>query len=256
MDFLIGHIQSIYRYPVKSMAGELLERTLLGWHGIEGDRRFAFRRVSERGGFPWLTAGKLPDLILYRPVREGVSQDSDLPTHIVTPEGNVLGIGSDALREAISNRFGSAVEMMQLKQGIFDDAVISLISVATNQKISDESGIVPDIRRFRPNIVIDTHQCEPFTEDQLVGKRVIFGDAKDSVAIQVTQRDLRCAMVNLDPDSAQSSPAVMKTIVQLNQNYAGVYGTVIQVGELSVGQPVYLKERPSIAVPTENVIQV
>lgn len=70
MDIEIGRIQAIYRYPVKSMAGEVLERTQLGWYGLEGDRRFAFRRVAEKGGFPWLTASKVPALLLYRPIRQ------------------------------------------------------------------------------------------------------------------------------------------------------------------------------------------
>ena len=63
----LGRISAIFRYPVKSMAGELLDVAKLGWHGIEGDRRFAFRRATDTSGFPWLTAGKLPELLLYKP---------------------------------------------------------------------------------------------------------------------------------------------------------------------------------------------
>ncbi len=239
MDVVIGHIHAIYRYPVKSMAGETLECAPLGWHGLEGDRRFAFRRIAERSGFPWLTAGKLPELLLYKPIRQA---DTDLPSHITTPEGKVLEITSDELRDEIARRYGAEVEMMQLKQGIFDDATISLISLATSNKITTESGNPPDIRRFRPNVVIDTQGSAPFTEDQWVGKTVIFGDAKDSPAIQVTVRDLRCAMVNLDPDTAKSDPAVLKAVAQMNQTCAGVYGTVIRVGMLAVGQPIYLRD--------------
>jgi uncharacterized protein YcbX len=238
MDVVIGHIQAIYRYPVKSMAGETPERTQLGWHGLEGDRRFAFRRVAERGGFPWLTAGKLPELLLYKPIRQ---DNAELPSHVMTPEGKVLGITSDELRAEITGRYGADVEMMQLKQGIFDDAAISMISSATSHKITSDSGNPPDIRRFRPNIVIDTHGSEPFAEDQWVGKTVVLGDAQDSPAVQVTIRDLRCAMVNLDPDTAQPDPSVLKAVAQLNQTCAGVYGTVIRTGELSVGQTVYLR---------------
>lgn len=242
MDIEIGRIQAIYRYPVKSMAGESLEQTQLGWHGLEGDRRFAFRRMAEKGDFPWLTASRLPELVLYRPIRQDESQNDALPTHVVTPEGKVLGIKSDELRDEITRRFGSDVELMQLKQGIFDEAAISLLSLATCQKITHEAGQPPDIRRFRPNIVIETQNSEAFTEDQWVGKTIILGDAIDSPAVQVTLRDERCAMVNLNPDTAKPDPAVLKTVVQLNQNCAGVYGTVIRVGTLKVGQPVYLRE--------------
>jgi uncharacterized protein YcbX len=241
MDVEIGHIQAIYRYPVKSMAGELLEHTQLGWYGLEGDRRFAFRRVAEQGGFPWLNASKLPTLLLYKPIRQEPSQDNTLPTHVITPDGKVLAIRSDALRDEITRGYGADVELMQLKQGIFDEAAVSLLSLATSHKITQDSGNPLDIRRFRPNLVIDTHQSEPFTEDQWVGKTVIFGDTDDSPAVQVTQRDLRCVMVNLHPETAQSDPAVLKTVAQLNQTYAGVYGTVIRPGVLTVGQSIYLR---------------
>jgi uncharacterized protein len=240
MDIEIGHIQAIYRYPVKSMAGESLERTQVGWYGLEGDRRFAFRRMAEQGGFPWLTAGKLPALLLYKPVRQEPS-DNDLPTHVMTPEGKMLEIRSSELRDEITSCYGADVELMQLKQGIFDEAPISLLSLATSHKITNDSGKPPDIRRFRPNIVIDTGQSEPFTEDQWVGKTVIFGDTGDSPAVQVTLRDKRCAMINLNPDTAQPDPTVLKTVVQLNQTCAGVYGTVIRLGALAVGQTVYLR---------------
>jgi uncharacterized protein len=241
MAIEIGHIQAIYRYPVKSMAGESLEQTQLGWYGLEGDRRFAFRRVDEQGGFPWLTAGKLPELLLYKPVRQDTSQANDLPSHVVTPEGKTLAMRSPELRDEIMSQFGAEVELMHLKQGIFDEAAVSLINLATSHTITHDSGNPPDIRRFRPNIVLDTQQNQPFTEDQWIGKTVIFGDTDDSPAVQVTLRDVRCAMINLHPDTAQSDPALLKTVAQLNDVCAGVYGTVIRPGTLTVGQAVYLR---------------
>jgi uncharacterized protein YcbX len=57
-------VEALFRYPVKSMAGERLETANLGWYGLDGDRRLAFRRIDNRSGMPWLTASKLPDLVL------------------------------------------------------------------------------------------------------------------------------------------------------------------------------------------------
>src|SRR3984893_7869350 len=65
----IGHVEAIFRYPVKSMGGERLEEANLGWYGLDGDRRLAFRRMGNRSGMPWLTASKLPDLLLFAPHR-------------------------------------------------------------------------------------------------------------------------------------------------------------------------------------------
>lgn len=240
MKVEIGRIQAIYRYPVKSMAGEALEHTQLSWYGVDGDRRFAFRRVAEKGGFPWLTASKLPEMILYKPIRQDAAQNNNLPTHVITPAGKTLEIRGDELRDEIGRGFGADVELMLLNQGIFDEAPISLITLATSHKITNASGQPDEIRRFRPNIVIDTRQSEPFTEDQWVGKTISFGNSDASPLVQVTNRDKRCVMVNLNPDTAQSDSAVLKTVVQLNEVCAGVYGAVTRLGALSVGQTIYL----------------
>src|SRR5262249_12064367 len=71
MPIKVGEVEALFRYPVKSMSGELLEVADLGWHGLEGDRRLAFRRLDDRSGFPWLTASKLPELLLFVPERRG-----------------------------------------------------------------------------------------------------------------------------------------------------------------------------------------
>src|SRR5438876_5554279 len=69
MPMEIGHVEAIFQYPVKSMGGERLEVAQMGWHGLNGDRRLAFRRIDDRSGFPWLTASKLLDLLRFAPHR-------------------------------------------------------------------------------------------------------------------------------------------------------------------------------------------
>src|SRR5918996_219046 len=100
----LGRISAIYRYPVKSMAGESLDVATLGWHGIEGDRRFAFRRLKDKSNFPWLTASKLPELILYKPFGPDGNTADQLSTHVRTPDGKELELQSNELREEISTR--------------------------------------------------------------------------------------------------------------------------------------------------------
>src|SRR6478672_1208846 len=98
MPVEIGHVEALYRYPVKSMAGEQLQAADVGWHGLHGDRRLAIRRLEDRGGFPWLTAGKLPELLLFTPLWR---DDGDLPTHVRTPDGRELGIFDEELTAEI-----------------------------------------------------------------------------------------------------------------------------------------------------------
>jgi uncharacterized protein YcbX len=232
------------------MAGELLDVARLSWHGIEGDRRLAFRRLNDKSGFPWLSASKLPQLLLYKPVRLDSNANSDsgelLPTHVRTPDGKEYELRSDELRQEVSSRYGSDVELMNLKHGIFDEACISVISLGTVHSVARESGRgvdLCDLRRFRPNVVIETDGAgafAPFAEDRWVGHTLMFGDGNSGAAVRVTMRDERCVMVNLDPDTAERDSEVMKTVVRLNENYAGVYGTVVRAGELRVGQVVTL----------------
>jgi hypothetical protein len=59
-------------------------------------------------------------------------------------------------------------------------------------------------------------------------------------AVTVTMRDLRCAMVSIDPDGASPAPEVMKACVRANENNAGIYATVTRIGRLAVGQTIVL----------------
>lgn len=240
MAFEIGHVEAIFRYPVKSMGGERLEVARMGWHGIEGDRRQALRKVDDRSGFPWLTASKLPDLLLFTPQRLEDSAHGDLPTHVRTPDGTEMPIFGEDLATEVGRRHGSPVQMMQLNHGIFDEASISVITLDTVGEIGRLAGRGSDVRRFRPTIVVRSLRSVPFQEDEWVGGVLSFGVRDADPAISVTARDARCSMVNLDPDSAQSAPEVLKAVVRANKNNAGIYGTVTRTGGLSVGQPIFL----------------
>ena len=236
----IGHIEAIFRYPVKSMAGEKLEVANLGWHGLEGDRRLAFQRINDHSGMPWLTASKLPELLRFTPLRYQDAAPSDLPTHVRTPDGEELPVFGEDLAANVSGRYGSPVQMMHLNNGIFDEASISVIGTETVREIGRLSGMSLDVRRFRPNVVAHLLRPIPFQEDEWLGGMLSFGDGEDAAAIAVTTRDLRCSMVNLDPDSASSAPEIMKAIVRTNQSHAGIYGSVTRVGRLEVGQSIFL----------------
>ena len=238
----IGEVEALYRYPVKSMGGERLDVADLGWHGLDGDRRLAFRRADDRGGFPWLTASKLPELILFAPQRSRpATSGGALPTHVRTPEGQELAVFGQELARQVGDRHGSPVEMMHLNRGIFDEASISVIASATVNEVGRLAAQRPDVRRFRPNILIASLRSAPFEEDEWVGGVLWFGETKDGAAIGITNRDERCSMVNFDPDSARPTPEVLKAIVRVRDNKAGVYGTVTRRGRVAVGQPIFFE---------------
>lgn len=235
----VGHVREIVRYPVKSMAGVPVQSAALGWHGLEGDRRFAFRRLGDESGFPWLTASKVAELLLYQPFGLDDSTGQPLPTHVRTPAGRELDLRSDDLLREICERFGSGVELMQNRHGMFDDASISVISTATISGIGAEAKLELDRRRFRANIVLETNGSDPFPENDWIGGTLVFGDDEPAPAVRVTSHDVRCMMINLDPDTAAQDARVLKAVVRLNGNNAGAYATVVQAGTIRVGEPVY-----------------
>jgi len=237
----IGQIEAIFRYPVKSMAGQRLDAATLGWHGLEGDRRLALRRLDDNGGMPWLTASKFPDLIRFIPQPQN-GATGNLPTHVRTPDGEDLPAFGDALATDIARRYGAPVQMMHLRHGIFDETPISIIATDTVSEIARLAARTLDVRQFRPNIVVRLARPAPFQEDQWLGGILCFGPAEDAPALTVTMRDERCAMVNLHPDSALPAPEVMKAIVRVNQNHAGIYATVTRPGQLALGQTIFLSK--------------
>jgi hypothetical protein len=240
MPIEIGQVEAIFRYPVKSMRGEPLDAAALGWHGLDGDRRLALCRIDERGGFPWLTASKLPGLVLFTPQRREGGNGEALPTHVRTPEGEELPVFGEALAAEVGRRHGAPVQMMHLKHGIFDDANISVITSDTVREIGRLAGRSVDIRQFRPNILVRSTRAVPFEEDGWVGGVLAFGEGDDAPAVTVTMRDVRCAMVNIDPDGGSLTPEVLKAVVRANQTCAGIYGTVTRTGRVTVGQTIVL----------------
>jgi uncharacterized protein YcbX len=242
----VGAVEALFRYPVKSMGGEGLTVADVGWHGLEGDRRLAFRRREDRGGFPWLTASKLPELLLFAPHRREPTGAGDLPSHVRTPEGQDLPLFGPELAADVGRRHGSAVEMTHLSRGIFDEASLSLITAATIDEIARLAAQPLDVRRFRPNILVTSLRSAPFEEDEWVGGVLSFGEANEGPAVSVTNWDERCSMVNFDPDSARPTADVLKAIVRERNNKAGVYATVTRRGRLAVGQPMFFEPADAV----------
>lgn len=246
MSTNIGEIEAIFRYPVKSMRGEPLENAALGWHGLDGDRRFAFRRLDDRSGFPWLTASKVPELILFTPQGNQDKDGEALPTHVLTPAGERMPLFGDALVAEIGRRYAGPVQMTHLKNGIFDDASVSLITSGTVDEVCRLAGQNADARRFRPNILVRSKRGVPFEEDAWLGCTLTFGESGDEPAIALTTHDVRCAMVNIDCDDGSIAPEVLKASVRANQNNAGLYGAVTRIGRIAVGQSVILHSGPGL----------
>ena len=199
-------VAQLWRYPVKSMAGEPLERADVSWHGVDGDRRWAFVRDDvPRSGFPWLTIRERSDLVLYRPRIVDATH-----TVVRTPEGEELDVLDLGLGRPI-----------KLDRGAFDSAPLSLI---TTRSVG-----AYDVRRFRPNLVIESGA----TEDEWIGAELTAGGLR----LRVDRPDTRCVIVNVDPDTGERDPRVLEAVAPC----IGAYGSAVVPGAVAVGDPVILQ---------------
>lgn len=223
---IVGRVASLFRYPVKAMAAEPVESAEVSWHGLEGDRRWAFVRSGlARNGFPWFTLRQHPGLHGYRPV-------FGTPLIVHTPSGDKFEVDDPSLAEELS--VAGPVFAQKINRGTFDSAPLSLLSVQTADAVGAHVGIDVSPLRFRPNIVVETLSGIPFAEDSWVGATVSVGP----VRVHVERRDKRCMVINIDPATGERDPAVLRGVAQLNDVTCGVYGSVLVPGRIAVGDPV------------------
>jgi uncharacterized protein YcbX len=237
-------VRAIYRFPVKSMRGELLDSAALRWHGLAGDRRYAFVRSDNGSDFPWLTGRQVPRLLLYSPHLTLPDDPRRSPVWVRTPAGGELPVdGEDLLRE-LREQYGGPVHLMQCNRGNFDSQGLSLVSTATIEAVGAQVGRELDPAHFRANLLIESASGEPYEEEGWTGDLLTFGDREDSARARVTERIGRCAMINIDPDTAERDPSVLRTVANARDNCVGVYASTERPGAVRVGDAVRLTHRP------------
>ena len=232
-EAVVARVAELWRYPVKSMAGERLTAAELSWQGLSGDRRWAFVRPG-RGhtGFPWLTIRQQSRLHHYRPTLVDPDRPDRSVVWVTDPEGQVYAVDDPAL----AARFGVGVFAIKHDRGTFDASPVSLVTRQGLEALSRRVGADVDARRFRPNLVLDAPGTEEFPEDGWVGRLLGIGTA----VVRVDKSDERCAVVNLDPDSLARNSDVLRTIVRQRAMCFGIYGSTVTPGVLRLDDPVML----------------
>lgn len=232
----VGTIAHAWRYPVKSMAGERLASAPVTLQGLEADRGYAFVQAESKSPFPWLTGRELPALFNYHPAW---TADERPRLNVTTPGGEVHEIASESLLEELTAASGRPLFLLRDHRGSFDIAPVSLMTLATVEGIAEASGTEPEPLRFRMNFYIDAPGASTFGEEAWVGHVLRLGEA---VRVAVTAPDSRCAMITLSPHGGEPLTEVLRSVAQLNDNNAGVYGAVLTPGEVHEGDPVYLED--------------
>ncbi|MEY2576090.1 MAG: uncharacterized protein QOF80_1577 [Verrucomicrobiota bacterium] len=259
---IIGKVDSLWRYPVKSMRGEEMQELFVGYAGVYGDRLFAFESSANSKGFPFFTGRDERQMIRYwarfrdpekaaRPVNLGEAEKlsptlnpisanaSDLMIDVETPDGKNFAVDDRALIEHLRSNLDRNHELTLLRsdKAITDCSPLSIFSVQTAKKLSEETGFDVDQRRFRANVYVDLESSDGFAEDKFVGRSLRIGS---KVTVAILQRDARCMVITLDPDTAEKTPAILKAVAQVHEGSAGVYGAVLVEGMVHKGDPLEL----------------
>lgn len=234
----IGTLSSVWRYPVKSMAGERLASASVTLQGIASDRMFAFVQAASLSPFPWLTGRELASILQYVP--EWETGEGGRPALTVrTPAGARLPIGSEELNAELGLESGRPVYLLPNYRGSFDVAAITFMANATVNGIAELSATPPEPGRFRMNFYVDTGDGPPFQENDWVGHVIRVGE---SVRVAVTEKDKRCVMITLAPHGEAPLTPVLTAVARANDSYAGVYGSVLSPGNVNEGDAVYIED--------------
>ena len=258
----IGTVESLWRYPVKSMSGEEMTEAFMGFSGFYGDRCYAFKNSAARKGFPYLNANIQQQMLRYRPqfrypertitppnlieamcIAPGVTpanaEPNDLILDVVTPSGAVVDVNDPALIEMLGEglRGENQLTLVRSDRALTDCRPVSLISVQTVQQVEEELDIPIDKRRFRANVYLNLAANDGFAENELVGRRARIGA---NAEIAILERDPRCKMISLDPDTGEHNPEVLRKVAKAHANFAGVYCAVLVEGVLTKGDSIHL----------------
>lgn len=263
----IGRIDSVWRYPVKSMRGESLPRAFLAFAGLYGDRIYSVQNAKGDPGFPYHTGREQEELILYQPrfvdpaaaaepsnraaaeaigpgVKPLYADQAALSVEVTTPDGETFALSDPAfiahLKERIGQKnLGKPAEdlSVQYSETAFTDCrPISLFSMQTVAQLASEIGDAVDQRQFRANLYADL-SGPPFSENDLVGKTLKLGD---KAVIAILERDPRCKMITLDPETGEEKPEVLRHLTRTQNRCAGLYAAVLVEGTVKPGDPITL----------------
>jgi uncharacterized protein YcbX len=218
----LASVVEIWRYPVKSMAGERLDSCEITDGGLEGDRRWAFIDQSPARAGKWFNIKQHAPLMTYR--ARFVEGELDL----VAPDGS-----SVALDEALVRRFETEaqrpIQLRDLPGENFDAAHVLVVNLATVQAFALEAGMPIDPRRFRANLYVEG--LEPEEELRWLGRVIRAGEAE----LEVVDRCERCKVITMDPDTTEATPQLLRLLVERHDERLGMYCRVARPGRVSVG---------------------
>jgi uncharacterized protein len=269
---IVGTIQALWRYPVKSMHGETLQTSVVGRRGLLGDRAYGLIDRADGKVASAKNPRKWPRLLEFsaayqEPLLHGFSE----PIRVTLPDGQAVASGTPGCDAMLSAALGrdvmlkgeapddarfeiytpiladvSAEECMDeidMPPGsFFDIAPVHVLTTASLERLQE---LYPagrfEVERFRPNLVIETQTGQSgFIENDWIGRTVYVGE---EVALRIRSPCGRCVMTTLPQGRLPHDGGILRTVARHNRAAVGVYADVVQGGTVACGDPVRLGKR-------------
>ncbi|MFI8388936.1 MOSC domain-containing protein [Streptomyces sp. NPDC085540] len=233
-----GVIERLWRYPIKSTGGELLDSVDVDERGMVGDRLFAVRDAEGKFGSGKNTRRfRRMNGLLHLRSRYPRSTPELGPPELLDPHGNVVADPAAYLRTHLGR---DDVELAREGEvSHFDQLPLSVLTTATLDWIRREvPGVPVDERRFRPNVLVRTPPgTPPFVEDQWIGREAVVGEA---LRIEFLRSSERCVMTNQAQQDLPHSPLVLRAIARAHDNRLDALAGIVTPGTARVGDRVVL----------------
>jgi len=256
----IGKLESIWRYPVKSMRGEQVEDIFVAYTGLMGDRVYAVKSSVAAAEFPWHTNREQEEFILHEarfknrdrtlipePLEAALAERlnppypsrDDFAVEVKTPGGATYDIDDPAFLGTLAGASKGELSLVFTHKNAVDCRPLSLFSLQTVDQLGAEYGMTLDKRRFRANFYVDWDEGGGFYENDLVDRKLRIGDGVD---IMVLELDPRCKSIIIDPDTAELESKLLRHVYKNHEGFAGVFAAILQEGTVATGDEIHLIE--------------
>ena len=251
-------LESVWRYPVKSMRGEQVDEIFAAFAGLMGDRIYGLSSSAADPAFPWHTSREQEDLVLYKarfkrrdetlkPAAMDAAIGEQLnpaypladafAVEVETPDGETLDIDDPAFLDGLKGKSKGELTLHYTQKNLVDCRPLSLFSLQTVAQLGRETGMALDKRRFRANFYVDWDSGGGFYEDELIGRKLKIGDSLETI---VLGPDPRCKVITIDPDTAETSHAVLRNVARNHDGCAGVFAGVLSEAAVRTGDAMFL----------------
>jgi MOSC domain-containing protein len=241
-------IASMWRYPVKSMAGESVEAVDVTERGLTGDRAYALMDSAANRIGTAKSTRKFGSLLDHSAefVTAPVPGEPAPPVRITVPGGAVLRSDQPDEVASLTSSFGPGVSFISTAPAglmlsddfpvasgapagtLFDYASLHIVTTATLGRLRAQYPVGEfAIERFRPNVLIDGNAGGGFVENDWVGRTLAIGP---ELVVRVILPCPRCVITTLPQGEFTADPGILRTAAEHNKQQVGDFGQLPCVG--------------------------